>query len=46
MGIALYKHRLDKIAISLMSAQKAKEECIKEYGIGEDMPMSIFCWKV
>lgn len=45
MGIALYKHRLDKIAISLMSAQKAKEECIKEYGIGEDMPMSIFCWK-
>ena len=45
MGIALYKHRLDKIAISLMSAQKAKEDCVKEYGIGEDMPMSIFCWK-
>ncbi len=45
MGTALYRHRLDKIAISLMSAQKAKADCIEEYGIGEDMPMSIFCWK-
>lgn len=43
--MALYRHRLDKISISLLSAVQAKEQCIKEYGIGEDMPMSIICWK-
>lgn len=29
----------------MLSAVNAKEQCVKEFGIGEDLPMSIFCWK-
>jgi hypothetical protein len=45
MGQARYPHRLDKLAVSLLSAVNAKEQCVKQYGIGEDLPMSVFCWK-
>lgn len=40
-----YEHRLDKIAIALLSGVNAKEGCVQEFGIGEDLPISIFCWK-
>jgi hypothetical protein len=44
MGEARYPHRLDKLAISMMSAMNAKEHAVKEYGIGEEIPLSIMCW--
>ena len=45
MGIARYPHRLDKLAIAVVSGTQAKEEVVKLFGIGEDLPMSIFFWK-
>lgn len=44
MGEARYPHRLDKLAISMMSAMNAKEQAVKDYGIGEEIPLSIMCW--
>jgi len=44
MGEAKYPHRLDKLAISMMSAMNAKEQAVKKYGIGEEIPLSIICW--
>jgi len=44
MGEARYPHRLDKLAISMMSAMNAKEHAVKEYGIGEEIPLSVMCW--
>lgn len=40
-----FSNRLDKIALALMSGVEAKNDSVKMYGIGEDLPISIFCWK-
>lgn len=40
-----FDNRLDKMALALMSGVEAKNDSVKEFGIGEDLPISIFCWK-
>ncbi len=45
MRLDSFYNRLDKIALALMSGVEAKNESVKEFGIGEDLPISIFCWK-
>jgi hypothetical protein len=44
MDLSLFEHRLDKINLALMSSVEAKEQSVKEYGIGEDINMNLFCW--
>lgn len=45
MRLDSFDNRLDKIALALMSGVEAKNDSVKQYGIGEDLPISIFCWK-
>jgi len=45
MKLDSFEHRLDKMALALMSGVEAKNDSVKEFGIGEDLPISIFCWK-
>jgi hypothetical protein len=43
--LSLFEERLDKISLALMSSVEAKEQSVKEYGIGEDIAMNLFCWE-
>ena len=45
MELSLFEERLDKISLALMSSVEAKEQSVKEYGIGEDIAMNLFCWE-
>ena len=45
MRLDTFYNRLDKIALALMSGVEAKNDSVKMYGIGEDLPISIFCWR-
>ena len=44
MELSYFKERLDKISLALMSTVEAKEQSVKEFGIGEDISMNLFCW--
>ena len=45
MYLSSFKHRLDKIALALMSNVEAKNSSVKAYGIGEDLSINLFCWR-
>lgn len=45
MELSLFEERLDKISLALMSSVEAKEQSVKEFGIGEDISMNLFCWE-
>lgn len=45
MRLDSFGNRLDKMALALMSGVEAKNDSVREFGIGEDLPISIFCWK-
>lgn len=45
MKLESFNNRLDKMALALMSGVEAKNDSVKEFGIGEDLPISIFCWR-
>ena len=40
-----FPHRLDKVAMAMLSGMAVKEQIVKEFGIGEDANMCIYCWK-
>jgi hypothetical protein len=42
--LSFFEERLDKISLALMSSVEAKEQSVKEFGIGEDIAMNLFCW--
>jgi hypothetical protein len=42
--LSYFEERLDKISLGLMSSVEAKEQSVKEFGIGEDISMNLFCW--
>ena len=44
MELSSFEQRLDKISLALMSAVEAKEQSVKEFGIGEEISMTLFCW--
>lgn len=35
---------LDKLALAVSSAVEVKEQTVKEYGIGEDININLYCW--
>lgn len=45
MGETRYPHRLDKVAIAMLSSMNAKEHGVKKYGIGEELPLNLMCWR-
>jgi hypothetical protein len=45
VDLSLFEERIDKISLALMSSVEAKEQSVKEFGIGEDIAMNLFCWK-
>lgn len=44
MKLGTFDNRLDKISLAMMSGVEAKNDSVKRFGIGEDLPMSVFCW--
>ena len=44
MELSSFDDRLDKIGLVLMSTVEAKNDSVKTYGIGEDLPINLFCW--
>ena len=43
--LSTFDNRIDKIGLALMSAVEAKSDSVKEYGIGEDLAINLFCWR-
>jgi hypothetical protein len=43
--IADFKERIDKVGLALMSTVEAKEQSVKDEGIGEDLAINVFCWE-
>ena len=41
--LSTFDNRIDKIGLALMSAVEAKGDSVKEYGIGEDLAINLFC---
>lgn len=44
MRLDTFDNRLDKVALAMMSGVEAKNDSVKSFGIGEDLPISLFCW--
>lgn len=42
--ISDFKERIDKVGLALMSTVEAKEQSVKDEGIGEDLAINLFCW--
>lgn len=40
-----FEHRLDKVAMAMLSGMSVKERLVKEHGIGEDVNICIYCWR-
>ena len=45
MKLSTFDNRIDKIGLALMSAVEAKSDSVKEFGIGEDLAINLFCWR-
>ena len=45
VDISDFKERLDKVSLALMSTVEAKEQSVKDEGIGEDLAINLFCWE-
>jgi hypothetical protein len=45
MKLSDFDNRLDKIGLALMSGVEAKNDSVKEFGIGEDLSMNLFLWR-
>ena len=45
MELSTFDNRIDKIGLALMSAVEAKSDSVKEFGIGEDLAINLFCWR-
>ena len=43
--LSTFDNRIDKIGLALMSAVEAKSDSVKEFGIGEDLAINLFCWR-
>lgn len=43
--LSSFDNRIDKIGLALMSAVEAKGDSVKEFGIGEDLSINLFCWR-
>ena len=45
VDISDFKERIDKVGLALMSTVEAKEQSVKDEGIGEDLSINMFCWQ-
>jgi hypothetical protein len=45
VDISDFKERIDKVGLALMSTVEAKEQSVKDEGIGEDLAINLFCWE-
>ena len=45
VDISDFKERIDKVGLALMSTVEAKEQSVKDEGIGEDLAINMFCWE-
>lgn len=45
MQTGVYETDLDKVALAVEAVKVAKQATVEEGGIGEDMNISLFCWK-
>lgn len=41
----LYPTTLDKLALVITASTMAKEESVKDFGVGEDLPFNIYGWR-
>lgn len=41
----IYPTTLDKLALVITASTMAKEESVREYGVGEDLPFNIYGWR-
>jgi len=41
----IYPTTLDKLALVVTASTMAKEQSVKEYGVGEDLPFNVYGWR-